>query len=109
VAQNDPFQQIVDALDLDSAVRRGSERNDLLPPRMEDGVLGEVGKRFSESLRTKLERGRYDPTPAEWVFVPKPGTTTRPAALLTLADRVVYDAVVELLRPRIDTALLGKT
>jgi hypothetical protein len=108
VAQNDPFQQIVDALDLDSAVRRGSERNDLLPPRMEDGVLGEVGKRFSESLRTKLERGRYDPTPAEWVFVPKPGTTTRPAALLTLADRVVYDAVVELLRPRIDTALLGK-
>lgn len=67
MAQNDPFQQIVDALDLDSAVRRGSERNDLLPPRMEDGVLGEVGKRFSESLRTKLERGRYDPTPAEWV------------------------------------------
>lgn len=104
----DPFQQIVDQLELESAVRRGSERNDLLPPRLEDRVLGEVGKRFSESLRTKIERGRYDPTPAETILVPKPGNTTRPAALLTLTDRVIFDAIVELLRPRIETALLGK-
>lgn len=101
------FSELVNDLDLDAAVRRGSERNDLLPPRLEDAVLGEVGKRFSESLRTKIERGRYEPTRAEVVLVPKPGNTTRPAALLTLADRVVFDGIVEILRPRIDTALLG--
>jgi hypothetical protein len=102
-----PFIELVDELDLDAAVRRGSERNDLLPPRLEDAVLGEVGKRFSESLQTRIERGRYEPTRAEVVLVPKPGNTTRPAALLTLADRVVYDGIVEILRPRVDTALLG--
>lgn len=103
----DVFQLLVDELDLESAVRRGSERNDLLPPRPEDDVLGEVGKRFSETLRTRLERGRYDPTPAQVLLVPKPGNTTRPAAMLTLADRVVLDAIVSLLRPRIETELLG--
>ncbi|MGR4872225.1 RNA-directed DNA polymerase [Variovorax sp. LARHSF232] len=102
------FQQLADSLDLAAAVRRGSQRNDLLPPRHEDNVLGEVGNRFSEALRTRLRQGRYDPTPAEIVLVPKPGHTTRPAALLTLADRIVFDALVETLRQRIETALLGK-
>jgi hypothetical protein len=40
-------------------------------------------------------------------MVPKSGNTTRPAAVLTLSDRVVFDAIVETLRPRIETALLG--
>src|SRR5262245_38231003 len=101
------FSKIADDLDFEGAVRRGSERNDLLPPRLEDGVLGEVGKRFSESLKTKLTRGRYEPIRAEIVLVPKPGNTTRPAALLNLSDRVVFDALVEVLRPRIETSLLG--
>src|SRR6266566_4690758 len=101
------FEDVVDALDLEAATRRGSERNDLLPPRLEDSVAGELGKRFSEGLRTRLERGRYDPVPAVFIYVPKPGNTTRPAALLTLADRVIYDALVHELRPRIDAALLG--
>jgi hypothetical protein len=104
---DDAFQAIADEMDLESAVRRGSERNDLLPPRLEDGVLGEVGKRFSEGLKTRVERGRYDPIPAETILVPKPGNTTRPASLLTLSDRIVFDAIVEILRPRIETALLG--
>lgn len=104
---DNPFLKLVDELDLEAAVRRGSERNDLLPPRLEDAVLGEVGKRFSESLRTRIERGRYEPTRAEVVLVPKSGNTTRPAALLTLTDRVVYNGIVEILRPRLETALLG--
>jgi len=101
------FQEVVDSLNLEAATARGSERNDLLPARHEDRVAGELGKRFSEGLRTRLERGRYDPVPAVFIYVPKPGHTTRPAALLTLADRVIYDALVDELRPRIDAALLG--
>jgi hypothetical protein len=101
------FQKIYEQLDLKHAVRQGSQRNDLLPPRYEDSVLGEVGNRFSESLQSKLERGKYEPTPAATVHVPKPGNTTRPAALLTLSDRVLYDAIVATLRPRIETGLLG--
>ena len=101
------FQDVVDQLDLENAVATGSKSNDLLPPRYEDQVGGELGLRFSESLRSKLERGRYDPLPAEFVRVPKGNNTTRPAALLTLEDRVVYAALVATLRPRIETHLLG--
>ena len=101
------FGDVVDQLDLGLAVERGSQRNDLLPPRDEDRTGGELGKRFSEVLLDRMARGKYDPIPAERVLVPKPGYTTRPASLLTLADRVVYDALVHSLRPRIETSLLG--
>lgn len=50
----------------------------------------------------------YDPSPAQFIAVPKSMHSTRPAALLNLADRVVFEALVESLRPRIDSALLGK-
>ena len=107
MGMQNPFQRVIDQLNLEAAVRRGTVRNDLLPPRYEDLVTGEVGKRFSDGLQNRLERGRYDPTPASYVLVPKPGNTTRPAALLTLPDRVVFDALVETLRSRIESALLG--
>jgi len=99
---------LLDQLDLEAAIRNGSRPNDLLPPRHEDKVIGEVGKRFLESIRVRLDHANYDPLPASIVHVPKPGHTTRPAALLTLTDRVVYDALVAALRPRIESSLLGK-
>ena len=102
------FQQIADQVDLKKAVRGGSAPNDLLPPRHEDNVVGEVGKNFSAALLASIKRGTYDPTPADFVNGPKQGITTRPAALLTLTDRVVYEALVEILRTRIEAALLGE-
>lgn len=103
-----PFQEIADRVDLKAALTRGAERNDLLPPRLEDQVGGEVGNRFIEALKRDVERGNYDPTPAYFVQVPKSSHATRPAALLNLFDRVVLDALVQTLRPRIETALLGE-
>lgn len=101
------FQTVVDRLDLKGSLTRGSERNDLLLPRAEDRVGGEVGNRFLEALRRDLDRGRYDPTRAYIVRVPKSTSATRPAALLSLNDRVVYEALVASLRPRIESYLLG--
>lgn len=80
--------------------------NDLLPPREDDKVSGEVGKRFVEYLYKQIEEGHYEPNAASFVQVPKPGLTSRPAALLTLTDRVVYESIVELLRPRLAKYLL---
>jgi Reverse transcriptase (RNA-dependent DNA polymerase) len=102
-----PFQTIVDNLDLETTVASRLRPNDLLPPRLEDNVGGELGKRFSAKLHRDLERGRYDPSRAYFVTVPKSRTATRPAALLGLADRVVYEAIVCVLRQRIETYLLG--
>lgn len=102
-----PYQRIADRLDVRAAIRAASARNDLLPPRQEDKAGGELGKRFSEYLVRELETGRYDPTPAHIIAVPKSQIGTRPAALLPFRDRVVYEAIVDVLRRRVARFLLG--
>ena len=101
------YQRIAHRLAVEDALRNAAERNDLVPPRFEDKVSGELGKRFSEKLKREIQRGSYDPQRAYFVAVPKNGYTTRMAAILTLSDRVIYEAVVALLRPRIETFLFG--
>ena len=102
----DPYQEILDRLDLKHATRK-IQPNDLLPSRPEDKVAGELGKRFSEHLLRIIQKGLYDPLPAYSVAVPKSRLTTRPATLLSLSDRVVYEAIVDALRLRIERYLLG--
>lgn len=102
------YQRIFSALDIEAAVGDAARRNDLIPPRVEDKVSGELGRRFFERLARDLERGLYDPQPAYFVAVPKNSLITRPAAILSLADRVVYEAIVSVLRPRIESFLLGE-
>jgi len=101
-----PFATVADRLDLVTA-SSGVQRNDLLPPRREDKVGGEVGNRFRETLARDLSSGAYEPDSAIFIPVPKQTLATRPAALLSLRDRVVYDALVSTLRPRIDKALVN--
>ncbi|MCY3591082.1 MAG: RNA-directed DNA polymerase [Acidobacteria bacterium] len=101
-----PYQEITDGLDFKAAVR-GIEANDLLPPRPEDKVAGQLGKRFTEGLQRRVEMGTYDPYPAYIVAAPKPSVATRPAALLSLDDRVMFSALVAKLGPRIEDHLLG--
>ena len=105
---SNPYQRIAEKLNIREAVTEASKRNDLIPPRPEDKVSGELGKRFSEHLIRELERGDYDPMPAFSVAVPKSRLITRPAALLSFTDRVVYEAIVKVLRSRIERFLLGK-
>lgn len=101
------FSNIATDLDLKAALRGGSTSNDMLPPRPDDKVSGEVGNRFTESLARIIAQGMFEPDPAHFVYVPKPGNTTRPAAILTLSDRVVYEALASLFRPRAEKALIG--
>ena len=103
-----PYQRIARRLSIDEALASAAERNDLVPPRLEDKVSGELGKRFLEALRRRIERARYDPKPAYFVAVPKNGYTTRLAAILTFSDRVIYEAMVALLRPGIEAFLLSE-
>ncbi len=102
----DVFQQIAGRLDLSKALRQAAGSNDLLPPREDDNVTGELGNRFVSHLGKVFEEGRYEPDQASFIQVPKPGFTSRPAALLTLTDRIVYEALVDLLRPRLARYLI---
>jgi hypothetical protein len=107
VSSQDPFRQVVGQLDLVAAAVAASRPNDLLPRRPEDNIGGEVGKRFSEALRRLLAEGRYTPQEVSLVMVAKPDQTTRLAALMTLEDRTVYEALVERMRNRVEQNLLG--
>jgi len=100
------LEDIADQLDLLAAQKQAAVSSDLLPPREDDRVAGELGKRFAEHLRKELEDSKYVPDSASFVQVPKPGFTSRPAALLTLTDRVIYEALVALLRLKLGKYLL---
>lgn len=82
-------------------------KNDLLPPRPDDKVGGQVGNRFVEALKHSLTIGEYEPAHAVIVPVVKPRYSTRPAALLNLPDRVTYHALVAPLRQRIEKGLVS--
>jgi hypothetical protein len=104
---NGAFSKIHEGLDMRAAVLKASQPSDLLPPRFEDKVAGEVGRRFSDSLLHGMETGSYEPFKAYFIPVPKAGFTTRVAALLTLQDRAVYQALVDALRERIGQVVVN--
>jgi hypothetical protein len=99
-----PFATVVNVLDLAAATSQ-VERNDLLPPRLEDKVGGEVGNRFTAWLAHEMQSGRYRPEQAAIVPVSKPGLATRPAALVNLRDRVVYEAIVGRVRESVEASM----
>ncbi len=95
-------------LDLEAALKSADAiANDLLPPRADDRVSGELAARFIRHLHLQLASGDYTPSAAEIVRVPKPGFTSRPAAVLTLTDRIVYEALVGALREPLSAYLLS--
>ncbi|GJO33949.1 hypothetical protein NJB1507_46240 [Mycobacterium marinum] len=100
------YPGIVDQLDLAVSMTQ-AKRNDLLPARPDDKAGGQVGERFIGALKHSLTVGDYEPERAVIVPVVKPRYSTRPAALLNLADRVVYHAMVEPLRLRIEKGLVS--
>ena len=103
------FKEALSRIGLEEATMRAARTSDMLPARPDDGVAGSVGKRFSESIGREVADGLYRPSRAHFVSVPKPGFTTRPAAVVRLADRVMYDALVHTLRDRVDAALPNRT
>lgn len=101
------FKELLTKLDFNAAINNASIPNDLLPSRLEDKVGGELGKEFITHLNKQIDEEKYSPSPASFVHVPKPGFTTRPAALLTLADRMVYEALVGGIKTKIEKKLIS--
>jgi Reverse transcriptase (RNA-dependent DNA polymerase) len=92
---------------LREALSHVERANDMLPPREDDKVADRIGARFVEGLRARILAGDYRCSPAYSVPVPKRLLTTRPAAVTTLRDRVVFEALVESARPKITAFLVA--
>jgi len=101
------LKDLQDTLRFEELITIASTSNDLLPPRYEDKVGGELGKEFVVQLRKMINEENYSPQEASIIHVPKPGFTTRPAALLSLADRLVYESLVSFIKHRIEKKLIS--
>jgi RNA-directed DNA polymerase len=55
-----------------------------------------------EKLRSKLEDGSYKPSPVRRVDIPKDGGGTRPLGIPTVLDRLIQQAIAQVLTPLYD-------
>jgi retron-type reverse transcriptase len=90
-----------------AALERVDRANDMLPPREDDKVAGRIAQRFVEGLLARIASGQYKCAPAWLVPVPKRALTTRPAAVTTLRDRIVFEALVGLAQSKISKYLVS--
>ena len=52
-----------------------------------------------ESIQAKLRAGLYQPSPVKRVYIPKPDGTKRALGIPTVLDRVIQQAIAQVLVP----------
>jgi len=92
--------QLMDIEHLDAAWRK------VRANRGSGGIDGETIESFEArkdarlaEIRTQLKERRYKPQPVRRVFIPKPDGRQRPLGIPTIRDRVVQQALKEILEP----------
>lgn len=85
---------------LESGIDAALAPSDLLPARPTFQAENDLPARMALQQWLELSRRAYKPTIADFFRSPKAGLTTRPAALLSPQDRLVYEAFAEALAPR---------
>jgi len=106
-SKEDKFAAALKGHDLKAALSRVGRTNDMLPPREDDKVAGRIADRFTTALAAQIATGDYEPSRGAVVSVPKTRFATRPAMLLRLEDRIVFEALVEPMRERIERYLIS--
>ena len=92
----------------EAAASLARDTSDLIGPRPEDKIAGQLSSRFYSSIGSMLDSGDYRSDRCIIVRVPKSDFATRPAALLSVGDRTVYSAFVSSLAARAEKYMVSQ-
>ncbi len=67
--------------------------------RMGIGEFPEFLRKHWEKIRAKLEDGSYQPAPVRRVYIPKPDGSQRALGIPTVLDRLIQQAIAQVLSP----------
>jgi RNA-directed DNA polymerase len=97
------MEQVLDPTNMHSAwlrVRRNGGA-----PGMDGMTIAQFpafARQHWERIRAQLSEGSYHPAPVRRVFIPKPDGSQRPLGVPTVLDRVIQQAVAQVLTPLYD-------
>lgn len=97
------LERILDPVNVHLAWKR--VRSNKGAPGVDDVTLEEFPERFRprwSGIRQALEEGRYRPSPVRKVNIPKPSGGTRQLGIPTVLDRLIQQAIAQVLTPIID-------
>jgi RNA-directed DNA polymerase len=97
------LEQVLDATNMQSAWQR--VRRNKGAPGMDGMTIAEFpafAREHWERIRTQLREGTYHPAPVRRVFIPKPDGSQRPLGVPTVLDRVIQQAIAQVLTPLYD-------
>jgi len=97
------MEQIVDADNMRRALKR--VRSNKGAPGVDGMTVDELTPYLMTAwptIKASLLTGRYQPQPVKRVDIPKPGGGTRSLGIPTVQDRLIQQAVLQVLEPRYD-------
>jgi hypothetical protein len=94
------MEQVLDATNMQSAWHR--VRRNGGAPGMDGMTIAQFpafARQHWERIRAQLRDGSYHPAPVRRVFIPKPDGSQRPLGVPTVLDRVIQQAIAQVLTP----------
>ena len=94
------MESVLDPVNMETAWKR-VKRNKGAPgiDGMTVGDFPDFAREHWERIASQLRKGIYHPAPVRRVFIPKPDGTERPLGIPTVLDRVIQQAIAQVLTP----------
>jgi RNA-directed DNA polymerase len=92
------IEWILDDKNIDEAIK--SVKRNKGAAGIDNMAVGELDGYFAihrEEIKTQIREGKYKPSPVRRVYIPKAGGKTRPLGIPTVVDRVIQQAVAQIL------------
>jgi RNA-directed DNA polymerase len=97
------LEQVLDAANMHRATQR--VRSNRGAPGMDGMTIDEfpaLAREHWERIASQIKEGTYRPAPVRRVFIPKPDGSPRPLGIPTVLDRVIQQAIAQVLTPLYD-------